>query len=311
MKTTKSLLFFFVAAAIMAGCTKATYRKTPGGMPYQLISGGDTQKVVPGNFIKFNFAQKIRDTLVFNSAGKPPIYMMVNQMSNPYDLSELWSILRNGDSIVATQVMDTFIKRNPNGINPKYKKGDRVVSYIKVLAIFKTAAEASADEEKEKKKYEVQEAADLAKYIQDKKINAQKSALGSYVEIKKPGEGSPIDSGKYVALNYNGTSFSGVKFDSSTDSAYGHVTPLTFIVGNKKMIPGLEDAVKLLKKGGVARIYIPSMIGYGPNPEGGPIKPYENLIFDVEILDVLDQAPVDTTLPALTRKKLEEAQRKK
>ena len=47
-----------------------------------------------------------------------------------------------------------------------------------------------------------------------------------------------------------------------------------------------------LRKGGKGKIYIPSLLGYGAAPPpGGPIKPYDHLIFEVEITDVQAKAP--------------------
>jgi FKBP-type peptidyl-prolyl cis-trans isomerase len=59
------------------------------------------------------------------------------------------------------------------------------------------------------------------------------------------------------------------------------------------MIKGFDEAMPYLRKGGKGKIYIPSLLGYGAAPPpGGPIKPYDHLIFEVEITDVQAKAPV-------------------
>ncbi len=49
----------------------------------------------------------------------------------------------------------------------------------------------------------------------------------------------------------------------------------------------MTEAILFFKKGDKGRMLIPSVLAYGANPApGGPIKPNENLIFDIEVVDV-------------------------
>ncbi len=297
MRTIKNLALFLLATTFMIGCGKVTYRKTTGGMPYQVYKGKGTQKVFGGNIIKAFITYKVKDSIYFTSFGKMPDYISVNPTAQPYDISEVWTSLKVGDSVIATQMMDTFIKRNPTGMPPEFKKGDRIITTVKVVAVFTSDSAATADREKSEKEWAVSETALLAKYLADKKIAVQKTPSGAFVQITTPGTGNPIDSGKYVSVNYTGTFFSGKKFDSNIDTAFHHVGPYSFTIGAKEMIQGFDEAVGLMKVGGTARVYVPSMLGYGarPNPQSG-IKPYENLIFDIEVVDVKDKRPEEKSV---------------
>jgi len=51
------------------------------------------------------------------------------------------------------------------------------------------------------------------------------------------------------------------------------------------VIPGWQQAIPLLKKGGKGTFIIPSGLAYGPRGAGGTIKPNSVLIFDVELID--------------------------
>ncbi len=292
MRSVKKLCIILVAGALAAGCNKATYRKTPGGMPYQLYKGSDTQQISAKSIIKISFTQKINDSVYFSNVGKPPFYTPVSETTMPYDLSEIWTKLHVGDSVVAVQMMDTFIKRNPQNIREPFKRGDRITTYVKILGVFKTAVDATSDEAMEKKKWQENEIVSLAQYLAEKKINTQKTPSGAYIQVINPGTGNAVDSGKYVLVNYTGTSFSGKRFDSNTDTSFHHPEPYGFTAGAAEMIKGFDEAVMFLNKGGSAKVYIPSSLAYGPNPSSPLIKPYENLVFDIEIVDVKDQAPV-------------------
>ena len=305
MRTIKNLVLFFLATALLAGCGKVAYRKTAGGMPYQLYKGNGTQKAIAGNIVKVNLSYKVKDSVYFSSFGKIPVYIPVNPEPQPYDISEVMSTLKIGDSIVATQMMDTFIKRNPMSIPPEFKKGDRIITSLKVLGIFTSDSAAKADEAKENKQFLASEVESLGKYLAVKNITAEKSSSGIYVQVINPGSGNLADSGKYVSLNYTGTTLSGFKFDSNTDTSFHHVGPISFTVGDRQMIKGFDEGVRFLKPGGSAKVYVPSMLAYGARPQpGSGIKPFEHLVFDLTIVDVKDKAPEVNPPEVLPKKKI-------
>lgn len=294
MNTIKNLLLFVLTGMILVSCGKATYKKTKGGMPYQLFSGKDTQQVRSGDFIKIQFTQKIQDSVYFTTVGAMPDYRQINPaQSGPYDISELWTSLKVGDSIITTQMIDTFMKRDPQRIPPHLKKGDKIISYYKILAVFANDSLARADYDNETRLWQAKEAKTIEDYLAEKKITTVKSPSGVSVEIIDPGTGNKSDSGKFISVNYTGTSWSGKKFDSNTDSAFGHLMPLDFVIGSGEMTKGFDEAVRGLGVGAKIRAYIPSSLAYGANPNSPLIKPNESLIFDIEVLDVKDKRPAE------------------
>ncbi len=298
MRTIRNLVLFLFAISMLAACGKVAYRKTAGGMPYQLYKGKDTQRVFARNILKVNLSYKVKDSVYFSSFGKMPVYMSVNPEPQPYDISEILTKLRIGDSVIATQMMDTFIKRNPAGLPPEFKKGDRIITTLKVIGIFTSDSAASADEEKEKKALLASEIDFLGKWLAGKNIPVEKSPSGLYVHVTNPGSGSLADSGKYVTLNYTGTTLDGKKFDSNVDTTFQHVGPISFTVGDGQMVKGFDEGVRFLRVGGTGTVYVPSILAYGARPRpGSGIKPFENLVFDLTIVDVKDKAPVPEVIP--------------
>jgi FKBP-type peptidyl-prolyl cis-trans isomerase len=53
-----------------------------------------------------------------------------------------------------------------------------------------------------------------------------------------------------------------------------------------RMIPGFEEGLGLIGKGGKAKLIIPYYQAYGKNGRPGAIPPYSDLVFDVEVLDL-------------------------
>jgi FKBP-type peptidyl-prolyl cis-trans isomerase len=290
MKRKNGLVLLSVGILLFAGCQNVSFEKTKSDLPYKIFRGNDTTAVKIGSFMKVNIQQKINDSVVYDTYSSMPVYLRISETSRPYDPSEVFPQLKVGDSLVTVQMMDTFIKKNPQ-LLAQFKSGDRIITSFKVLGVFKKFEDYRADEEKERDKIVAAEQKAVEKYIADHKITAQRTPGGVYVEILNPGQGAQADSGKYVSLKYTGSTFGGTKFDSNVDTTFGHTAPMSFTVGSRQMIPGFNEGIKLLKNGAHAKLYIPSTLAYGGTPPTPLIKPYESLVFEIEVLDVQDHAP--------------------
>ena len=115
--------------------------------------------------------------------------------------------------------------------------------------------------------------------IDSTKIVTSKSGL-KYV-ILQSGMGEKADSADLVTVHYTGFLTDGKIFDSSVERD----EPFKFRLKLQSVIPGWEEGVKLLGKGGKAKLIIPPALGYGAMPVGS-IPPNSTLIFDVEVLNV-------------------------
>lgn len=284
------LAFTFIA------CQQGSMKKTPGGMPYKIFSDTKQKQVKTGEFLKLSITQKINDSVVFTNQGKVPNYIPVLPQTTPYDLSEVWSQLRIGDSVVATQMMDTFMNRNPGSVPPPFKKGDRIITTVKVLGIFANDSLRQLDMNKEFEAFKAREIKEVETFVKKSGAAAQRTKNGVFVQITKAGDGNLIDSGKYVSVKYTGMTFDGKVFDSNVDSSFQHTEPLNFTVGAGQMIQGFDEGIRLMRSGSKGFLYIPSMQGYGP-AGSGTIKGYQHLKFDIEVLSVADKAPAAPATP--------------
>ena len=109
----------------------------------------------------------------------------------------------------------------------------------------------------------------------------KETSSGLKYAIITEGEGEIIGKEKQVTVHYSGFLLDGNKFDSSVERD----EPFTFVAGVGQVIPGWDEGVQLLKKGGKGRFIIPSNLAYGDR-DLGKIPPNSTLIFDVEVLDV-------------------------
>ena len=106
---------------------------------------------------------------------------------------------------------------------------------------------------------------------------------GLQYKIITKGTGAiPADSSK-VKVNYKGTLIDGTLFDSSIKRGQ----PATF--GVSQVIPGWVEALQLMPEGAKWKLYIPSELAYGAQGAGEMIPPHSTLIFEVELLKVLNK----------------------
>jgi len=106
---------------------------------------------------------------------------------------------------------------------------------------------------------------------------------GLQYEVLQEGNGPKPDSGDKVRVHYHGMLTDGTVFDSSVDRG----EPAVF--GVDQVIPGWTEALQLMPVGAKWKIYIPSDIAYGEQGAGADIGPNETLIFEVELLEIVEE----------------------
>ena len=123
----------------------------------------------------------------------------------------------------------------------------------------------------------------LAENKKKKGVQTTESGLQFEVLSEGPQDGASPNEANIVKVNYEGTLLNGTKFDSSYDRG----EPVEFPLG--AVIPGWIEGVQLMSVGDKFKFYIPPELGYGEKgTPGGPIGPNEALVFEVELLDIVE-----------------------
>jgi len=104
---------------------------------------------------------------------------------------------------------------------------------------------------------------------------------GVQYEILRQGDGPTPQLTDKVRVHYRGTLLDGTVFDSSYDRGQPIEFPLN------QVIKGWQDALQHMPVGSKWKLYIPYQLGYGERGAGNVIGPYEPLIFEVELLDIV------------------------
>jgi FKBP-type peptidyl-prolyl cis-trans isomerase FklB len=116
-----------------------------------------------------------------------------------------------------------------------------------------------------------------------KRAEVTVTASGLQYEILSSGDASgtkPAVNSK-VKTHYHGTLINGEVFDSSVQRGQ----PIEFAVNG--VIAGWTEALQLMVPGDKWKLYIPHNLAYGAQGAGGAIGPYQALIFEVELLDIV------------------------
>jgi len=138
--------------------------------------------------------------------------------------------------------------------------------------------------------------------IQERKAKANLEEGQKFLEENSKNEGVIVDSSGFqyrvlvegtgakpkaddkVKVHYRGTLIDGTEFDSS----YERGQPAEFRLN--QVIRGWTLGLQKMSVGSKYMLYIPADLGYGERVrQGGPIKPNSVLIFEVELLDIIQE----------------------
>lgn len=303
MKKNKLYLFILPVVFMAIACTNAGLKRTKSGLLYKIISDGKGELPKRGQFLKLNFVQKVGDSVLYNSANAVPAYVRIDSIGPNYSAAEIFPMLRKGDSAVVIQLADSIQRKFGQQLPPPIKKRDKIFLMFKVLDVFTTQDLVIKDRDNEMQKEKQKEIKIVEDYLAGHKINFQKTTAGTYVEVKSVGDGPAVDSGKMVSVLYTGKMLPSGKVFESNINTPGSNGPIKFVVGRHSIIQGWDDGLRLFKKGGRGTLYIPAFLAYDAQP-GPDNKPYANLMFDVEVVDVTEP-PAQPARPTLPQMKIE------
>lgn len=113
--------------------------------------------------------------------------------------------------------------------------------------------------------------------------NVQITESGLQYEVIREGDGDQPAETDYVEVHYEGSLVNGTVFDSSYERGEPAVFPLN------RVIPGWTEGLQLMREGAHYRFVIPAELAYGDREVGGRIPPNSTLVFEVELLSVVQE----------------------
>ncbi len=146
----------------------------------------------------------------------------------------------------------------------------------------------------------------LTTYFEENKLEPEASSEGFFYSFEKKGKGAKVKYGDYVLINYKGTLLDGSVFDSNEGE-----DPFVFRVGHRQVIKGWDLGIQEFKTGSTGTLFIPSKLGYGKNGVGDEIPPHADLIYEIELLEIMDSKQYNQFMKKLEIKQRRDFEKKK
>ena len=110
-------------------------------------------------------------------------------------------------------------------------------------------------------------------YVENSKINYSKHKLGFWYNIEKSDLANNIQANQQCEVIYQVYSLkNNLLFEQQE----------TIIIGKKQLPTGIEEALKIMRKGAKADLVIPWYLAYGMKGNGNEIKPYTSLVVNLQ-----------------------------
>ncbi|MEP2652525.1 MAG: FKBP-type peptidyl-prolyl cis-trans isomerase [Paraglaciecola sp.] len=97
------------------------------------------------------------------------------------------------------------------------------------------------------------------------------------------GTGKAAERGALITAHYKGWLEDGTEFDSSFKNGSAFQT----VLSNKRVIQGWILGLKDMRVGGKRKLWVPAHLAYGERQIGNMIPANSNLIFEIELFEVL------------------------
>lgn len=296
-------------AVVVSSCQPQTgeTQTTDTGIEYTLLKAGDGEKPQDGEVMLLNMAWKLPDDSAYRynsmeQGGTPVPYQYTDSLASSGGLEEAYSLLRVGDSAEFKIPASNIFTQPDMQLPPDVTMESTMVFNIAVRDIQSEdeyrEAQLSQMQERLKRQIAITEertnrlieanqqqikedSIAISEYLANNNMEAQVTESGLHYIILEEGEGGTPDKGDQVSVHYEGTLLSGEKFDSSYDRG----EPFKFPLGVGNVIPGWDEGISLMQKGGKAKLFVPSTLAYGPKARGDVIKENSILVFEVELVD--------------------------
>ncbi len=272
---------------------KIEYQETESGLKYALLVETGMKKPETGDILSMEMFYSVRDSVLFDSRDMGmPMFLQMMEPEYQGDIYEGLALIAEGDS--ASFIIDAevffFHTVGMMELPPFVQEGDEVVFHVALRKIMDEEGFALEQERLMEQQMQEdmlraeQEEGLMLDYLAGENITVAPTSTGLYYVEREQGDGARVQSGDMVAVHYEGRLLDGTVFDSS----YQRGEPIEFTVGRGHVIPGWDEGIGMMQVGGKATLVIPSFLAYGDRGAGPMIPPFSTLVFDVELVKVIE-----------------------
>ncbi|AGA34680.1 FKBP-type peptidyl-prolyl cis-trans isomerase [Thioalkalivibrio nitratireducens DSM 14787] len=172
------------------------------------------------------------------------------------------------------------------GVRAGFEGAESEVSQERLDAAIEVLGERQMAQQRQLEREQAESARDegrafLAENAERDGVEVSESGL-QYEILSSTDTGRSPSAQDTVRVHYHGTRIDGEVFDSSVERGQ----PAEFPLGS--VISGWTEGVQLMSEGDRYKFYLPADLAYGDSSPSPAIPPGSTLIFEVELLEVLD-----------------------
>ena len=302
----KNFVIMAMAAMLFAGASACSqekvpfegYNKTPNGLYYRFIEQNEGAMPQKGELVDVVLTCVVNDTNTLIPV-IPNTFQLIDPLF-PGDVFEGLAMVHKGDSVSFIVNIDSTFRTffGQPTLPSEYTSADVMRFEMRIEDIYpeseyakrmaaknqKAAKERIAKMIADHPEESAQAAQALTEFLAKNKIVAEPTESGLYYVMTQEGNGEKPEVGQIVNVHYTGKLLDGTVFDSSVERGQ----PFQFPLGVGRVIAGWDEGIALMSKGEKGVLYIPYYLAYGDRGAGGDIKPFDNLMFEVELVDFED-----------------------
>lgn len=276
------LLVILLSVLLFSECKNSSnYTEHSNGLKYRFIESNTLgQNPENGDIVVLAIKYYTVDHKLIDASDY--YRMQVTNSTYQGDLHSGLQMLQVGDSVCFMMDASNFYEKTRKSDLPKeLKQGDELLIYLRLKNII--SAESLISERRSLYHTDEQQELSLLKnYLERTNVSSEPTSSGMYIIHQTEGSGDLAVKGNTLLVHYTGKTIDGKVFDTSWDKP----APLQFTIGDGQAIAGWNEGFQFIKKGGKARLIIPSRLAYGKDGFRNIILPYSTLIFDVELIDI-------------------------
>jgi FKBP-type peptidyl-prolyl cis-trans isomerase FkpA len=272
------VILFFACSRVT---TSQPYSTSPSGVRYKVHVDSPGREAKVGDLVQLHIVTyNDRDSVLYTTYKYPPgPPMQVRPAEFTGDLMSALQMFSAGDSFSIWIRTDSVKNFEPKpGL---LELGQDMRLTVKILKVFGGQEEYEKYEAGQKLKRVAPDTLRIRRYLDSAGLKAIRTPGGVYIVTDKQGYGPPAAKDNYVIMNSTGRLLNGTQFDKSPEDK-----PYKFRVGHHEALEGLDEAMLYLTRESRSRIFIPSMLAYGPGGAGTMVPPNAVVVFEVEIIDI-------------------------
>lgn len=287
-----NLLVLFFGISFFYSCSESKYSGfdlSDNGIYHKFhFKSGDTTSVHLSDYVTVTMKYRLDDTVLFDSKSlDSELRFPLIQSSFEGDLFDALQLMSPGDSMSFVVVADSFYFNTIKLLSlPDFVTAGEPLYYDVKLIDVETNLQYKENRLAEQKIKQKEEISNLIEYIKNNNIEVAPLQNGLYFINEVRGKGALPDTGDMCKVKLTVSQLDGIVLFSNVTS-----DALNIEFGKQFDTKGFMLGLGMMRKGGKAKLIVPSQIGVGAFGNQG-IDGFTTLLYEVELLDITSYAQI-------------------